>query len=94
LQQLLRVFKHVAQLVAGCTQHFRSQLRGNLDSRHRPVFCHEPDFVDLDAWIARQRRLQLLGQRTRLCIPTRKGAHKTRKLGLCQIHREVNAGNA
>jgi len=53
LQQLLRVFKHVAQLVAGCTQHFRSQLGGNLDSRNRPVFCDEPDFIDLDARIAR-----------------------------------------
>jgi hypothetical protein len=59
LQEFLRIFKNVAQFIALCSQHFRSQLRRHLDSRHRSIFRNESNFVDLDARITGQRGLQL-----------------------------------
>jgi hypothetical protein len=57
LQQFLWILKNIAELVALRAQHFGSQVRGNLDSRHRSVFGNEANLVDLDARIAGQRNL-------------------------------------
>ena len=75
-------------------QHLGSQVRRNLDSRHRTVFRDETNFVDLNARIPGQRSFQLFRERTRLGIAVRKSANKPRELWLAEIWCEVNAGNS
>jgi hypothetical protein len=70
------------------------QLRGYLDPRYRGIFRHIPNLVHLDAVLARQRGLQLIRQRRRLGIATRKRPHKPRKLRLRQRWGKVDAGNS
>jgi len=53
LQHLVGIFKEFPEFVALRSQRFRRQLRGHFDSRHRRVFRHVPDFVHLDAGVAR-----------------------------------------
>jgi hypothetical protein len=40
-----------------CAKRFRRELRGNLDSGHGRIFRDIPNFVDLDAGFAGERRL-------------------------------------
>jgi len=69
-------------------------LRRHLDSGHGTVFRNKPNLVDPDARVSRHRRLQLFGQLAGFRVAARKRAHKTRKLRLRQILREVNAGDS
>jgi hypothetical protein len=84
LQQLVRVFKKISQLVALRSQRLRRQLRGNFNSRHRRIFRHVANFIYLDARLARQRGFQLFRERRRLGISARERAHESRELRLCR----------
>jgi hypothetical protein len=94
LQQFIGVFKNVAKFVSSRAQRFRRQLRRHFNSRHGAVFRNKPYFVDLDAGVSGQRRLQLFSELVGLGVAARKRAHEPRKLRLCQIFREVNAGDS
>ena len=89
----MRILEEIAVFVALSAKHFGGELRGHFDSRDGTVFRHEANFVDLDAGFPGERRLQLLGQRARLGISAGKSAHKSRKMSLCGIWCEVNAGD-
>jgi hypothetical protein len=69
-------------------------LRRHLDAGHGTVFRHKPNLVDADARLSRQRRLQLFRELVGLGVAAWKRAHEPRKLRLCQIFREVNAGDS
>ncbi len=93
LQQLVRVFKKISEFTALRAQRFRRQLRRHLDSRHRRIFRHVANLIHLDASVATQRGLKLLGKGRRLCISTWESAHESRELRLRHSRRKVNAGN-
>jgi hypothetical protein len=93
LQQLVGIVKEILKLVALCPKHLRGKLRGHLDSGHRGVFRHVAYFVDLDAGVACQCGLQLLGERGGLGVAARETAHKTRKLRLGCRGSEMDTGN-
>jgi hypothetical protein len=69
-------------------------LRRNFNPRHGAVFRHKPYFVDLDAGVSRQRRLQLFRKLVGLGVAARKRAHEPRELRLRQVFCEVNAGDS
>jgi hypothetical protein len=94
LQQLIWIFKNVPHLVAGRAQRFRGQLRRDLQSGNRSIFCDKSNFVDTYSGLARQRRFQLLRERTRLGIAARECTDKSRKLPLLQVWRKMNTRNA
>jgi hypothetical protein len=94
LQHLVGVFKEVLEFVARRAQHLLRKLRRHLDPRHRGIFRHVADFIHLDAGVSRQRGFQLFGQRGRLGISARKGAHKSRELWLRKIGGKMNAGDS
>jgi hypothetical protein len=62
LQQLVRVFKKISEFTALRAQRFGRQLRRHLDSRHRRIFRHVANLIHLDARVATQRGLKLLGK--------------------------------
>jgi hypothetical protein len=90
----LRVFKEITVLIALPAQHFRGQLRGHFDPRHRSVLGDEANLIDLDGGVSSQRRFQLFGQRRRLGVPAGKCAHESRKTSLVCGGRKVNAGDS
>jgi hypothetical protein len=94
LQHFLRILKDVAVFLPGPAQHFGSQLRRHLDPGHRAIFGHISDFVNLDAGLAGKRGFQLLGQGTGFRVTARKCANESRKISLCSVWREVNAGDS
>jgi hypothetical protein len=94
LQQFIGIFKNVAKFVAAGAQRLGRQLRRHLDAGHGTVFRNKANLIDPDARLPRQRGLQLFRQLVGFCVAAWKRAHKTRKLWLRQIFREVNAGDS
>jgi hypothetical protein len=62
LQHLIGIFEEVAVLVSMRTKRLRSELRGHLNPSHGRIFRDVANLVHLDAGIAGERGLQLLGQ--------------------------------
>jgi len=91
LKHFVGVFKEFPELIALRPQRPSRQLRCHFDSRHRRIFRHIANLIHLDASVAAQRSLQLLGQRRRLRVSARERAHKPRKLRLRQSRRKMNA---
>jgi hypothetical protein len=85
LQHLVGVVEEVSILVARCAKNFLRQLRRHLDPRHRRIFRHVADLIDLDAGLSRQRGFQLFGKRRRLCISAGESTHKSRELRLRKV---------
>jgi hypothetical protein len=94
LQEFVRVFEEVSELIALRSQYFAGQLRGDLDPGHRRIFCHVSDFIHFDAGISCGRGLELFGQRGRLCVSAGRRADEARELRLSQSRREVDAGDS
>jgi hypothetical protein len=68
-------------------------LRGHLDSRHGRIFRHIANLVNFDACFTGEGGFQLFCERGRLGVAAWKPSYEAGKLWLCQIRREVNAGN-
>jgi hypothetical protein len=94
LEQLVRVVKEIPKLVTVFAENLRGEICRHLDTSDRRVLGHIPNFVDLDARITGEGRLQLLGERSGLGISAWKAANKSRKLRLGSGRAEVDAGNA
>jgi hypothetical protein len=93
LEEFIGVFKEIFELVALSAESLRSKLRGHLDPRHGRILRDVANLVDLDTRFARERGFQLFGERGRFGVAAGKTAYEAGKLWLCQIGREVNAGN-
>jgi len=93
LQELVRVFEEVFELVALGAEGLRGELRSHLDTCHGRIFRNIANLIDLDARFTGERGFQLLRERGGLCVAAGKTSYEPRKLRLRQIWREVNAGN-
>jgi len=94
LQHLIWVFKEISKFVTRRAQHFLRKLRRNFDPRHGRIFRNVADFIHLDASVSRQSAFQLFRKRRRLRISAGEGAHKSRKLRLCERGRKMYARDA
>ena len=93
LQHLIGVFEEIFEFVACRAEHLLRELRRHLDSRHGRIFRYVADLIHLDAGVATQRGLELLGKGRRLRISAWESAHESRELRLRHCGRKVNAGN-
>jgi hypothetical protein len=94
LQHLVGIFEEIFELVAGRPEYFLRKLRRHLDARHRGIFRNVADFIHLDAGVSRQGRFQLFRERRGFGISAGEGAHKSRKLRLCEQRRKMDARNS
>src|SRR5262249_258798 len=84
LQQLIRVFEKVLELITLSTQDFCGQLCADLDAANGRIFRNITNLVYFDGGFSGERGFQLLGKRSRLCIACWKSANKPRKLRLIE----------
>jgi hypothetical protein len=62
LQHLVRVFEEISKFISRGAEYLLRQLRRHLDARHRRIFRHVANFIDLDARVSRQCGFQLFGE--------------------------------
>jgi len=93
LEELVRVFEEIPELVALGAEGLRSKLRGHLDPGHGRIFRDIANLVDLDTRFTGEGGFQLFCERGGLCIAAWKRADESCELGLRQSRSEVDAGN-
>lgn len=94
LQELVRVFQKIFELVALRAKNFGRELCGNFYAGHRGVFRDVTNLVDLYACFSGKCGLELFSERSWFCVAGRKRAHKTRELWLRKARREMDTGDA
>jgi hypothetical protein len=93
LQELVRVFKEILELVALSAESLGGELRGDLNSRDGRIFRDIPNFVDLDTRFTGERGFQLLREGGRFCVAAGKCAHEARELWLGESGGKMDAGD-
>src|SRR5262249_11831237 len=94
LQQLIRVVEEIFEFVALSTENFCGELGCDFCASNGRVFGDVANLVYLDTCFASERGFQLLCKRSGFCVAGGKCTHKTRKVSLSEVRREVNASDS